>query len=273
VTDVPVYSSTADGVTTIVLNRPGSRNAMSRDLVEGLLEQLYAAQDDPGVHAVVLTGADPVFCAGADLREMSSSSPEETESRVDLSLQLYNALPNLSLPVIGAINGHALAGGCGLAMACDLVIASEQAQFGFPESQRGLVAALVMVSLSRLITPRHALDLLLTGRRIQASEALSLGMINEMVPKDQVLPRAVELARQLAALEPTALAMTKNLYYRVADSSVTAGMEQARLTNLLFRSFDTAMSGARAFFTTKASEPTTAPAVKDRVEDPSKEEK
>lgn len=244
---VPVQFDITGDVAVITLNRPESRNAMNRALVEGVLESFARAQAASQVRAIVLTGADPTFCAGADLKELMDSGARETEARVDLSAKLYAAAPALTKPVIGAINGHALAGGFGLAMSCDLVVASEQAEFGLPESQRGLVAALVMVALSRLLSPRHALDLLLTGRRVSAAEALELGLVNEVRPKEEVLSRALELARLLAANEPTALGITKSLFYRVADSNVAGGIEQSRLSNLLFRSFATAQGGAREF--------------------------
>jgi len=243
----PVRFEVADKVAIVTLDRPESRNAMNRPLVEGVLNAFHRAESDPEVRVIILTGADPVFCAGADLKELAAAGVQETEARVDLSADLYSAAQALSKPVIGAINGHALAGGFGLAMSCDLLIASDHAEFGLPESQRGLVAALVMVSLSRLVSPRHAMDLLLTGRRVSAQEALALGLVNEICPKDGVLRRARELADLLASYDPTALGITKNLFYRVADSSVAGGLEQSRLANLLFRSLDTAKSGARSF--------------------------
>ena len=243
----PVRYEIAGNVAIITLDRPESRNAMNRPLVEGVLDAFDTAGSDSRVRAVVLTGADPVFCAGADLKELAAAGERETEARVDLSAMLYGAARSLSKPVIGAVNGHALAGGFGLAMSCDLLITSELAEFGLPEIQRGLVAALVMVPLSRLVSPRHAMDLLLTGRRVSAQEAFNLGLVNEVRPKDEVLPRALELATLLATYEPTALEITKDLFYRVADSSMAGGLEQSRLSNLLFRSLDTAKSGARSF--------------------------
>lgn len=245
--EFPVKYRASNHIAVVTLDRPESRNALNSALVDGLLGAFDRADADPEVRVIVLTGTDPVFCAGADLKEMSTTLTEDQEARVELSTRLYQRARQSTKPVIGAINGHALAGGFGLAMSCDLLIASEDAEFGLPESQRGLVAALVMVSLSRLVSPRQAMDLLLTGRRISAAEAQRFGLVNTIVPKRDVHDAAMQLADSLTALEPTALALTKDLFYRVADSSEAGAMEQARLTNLLFRSFETAKAGAHSF--------------------------
>ena len=230
-----VLSDQESRVLTLTLNRPEARNAMNAALVEELIEALTEADRDGSVGAIVLTGADPVFCAGADLKEMAGSDPNVSSWRVERSLRMYGMFAELTKPVVGAINGHAVAGGCGLAMACDIVISSEDAEFGYPETQRGLVAALVMVSLSRLVGRRAALEILLSGRRVPASEAKAIGMINEVVAKSQVLTRAKQLASALAGLDPDAIAITKDLFYRVSELPAAAAMDRARAANLLIR--------------------------------------
>ncbi|MGH2950228.1 MAG: enoyl-CoA hydratase/isomerase family protein, partial [Solirubrobacteraceae bacterium] len=167
-------------VAVLTLNRPEARNALNGALVRALLEELRVADREPGVHAVVLAAAPPAFCAGADLRELPAGTSEEAAERVDLAVELHSCIPGMAKPVIAAVDGPAVAGGCGLAMSCDLVIGSERAQFGYPEVRRGLVAALVMVRLERLVGRRAALDLLLSGRRVGAAEALELRLVTEV---------------------------------------------------------------------------------------------
>ena len=172
----PVLAERRGAVAVVTLNRPAARNALNRALLAALHEHLHAAMEDDSVRAVVLTGAGPAFCAGADLREALDTPPGAEGfwlqyDRSGQSLDLHRLLPRLPKPVIAAVNGFALGGGCGVAMSCDLVIASDQATFGYPEVAQGLVAAMVMVSLSRIVGRRQALDLLLTGRKLTAADA------------------------------------------------------------------------------------------------------
>jgi methylglutaconyl-CoA hydratase len=238
-----ILTESGDGVMKITLNRPEVRNAMNSLLVDQLLESLQWASNDRSVGAIILTGADPVFCSGADLKEMAATSAEEMWQRVDKSMRLYSMIAEIRKPVVAAVNGHALAGGCGLAMACDIVIASVDAEFGYPEVQRGLVAALVMVSLGRLVGRRNALEILLTGRRVPAVEARELGMVNEVVESQQVQGRAFEIAKSLADLDREAVGLTKDLFYRAAELPVAAAMDRARLVNLMVRYSRATQSG------------------------------
>ncbi|HYG27576.1 MAG TPA: enoyl-CoA hydratase/isomerase family protein [Caulobacteraceae bacterium] len=227
-------------IAVITLNRPESRNALSRPLLAALHEQLQAAMTDEAVKVVVLTGAGPAFCAGADLKE-AGDIPDGPEGfwlqyeRSGLSLDLHRILPKLPKPVIAAVNGFALGGGCGVAMSCDLVIASAEAAFGYPEVSKGLVAAMVMVNLSRIVGRRQALDLLLSGRRLTADEALALGLVNRVVPHDELLPRAIAYAEEISRHDLNALRMTKALYYSVAELEIDRALDYARDFNLMLR--------------------------------------
>lgn len=203
-------------VVILTLNRPHRRNALSRDLVVELSDQLTKIEAESGTRAVVLTGADPVFCAGMDLKEsLDSSGTPESEQRAIADLQgiadLVDQLHRLSKPTIAALNGDAFAGGAGLAGACDFVIAAEQARIGYPEVRRGLVAAVVMHDLVRQVGDRRARFLLLTGEPISASEAERWGLINRVVPSQSCLTEAVGLGASLTASAPGALATTKRL--------------------------------------------------------------
>lgn len=235
-------------VAVLTLNRPEVRNALNAALVGELLGRLREANEDASVRAVVLSAAPPAFCAGADLHELVEGEPHAARRRVELTVQLHTAIPALRKPVIAAVSGAALAGGCGLAMSCDVVIASERASFGYPEVRRGLVAAVVMASLQRSVGRRVAMDLLLSGRRIDAEEALRIGMVTELVSGGSELATALQRAHEFAQHPPSAVAMTKELFYRVSDLPYPVALRQAGGVSLLMRRSTEARSGAAEFF-------------------------
>lgn len=243
---------TQDGrVCTLTLNRPAARNALSRELLDELSAALQTAADDESVGAIVLTGNGPAFCAGADLKEgarnLGDDAFQASYDRTTQSMRVHQLLPRLSKPVIAAVNGYAVAGGCGLAMSCDLVYAADTAKFGYPEVNRGLVAAMVMVSLSRLVGRRQALDLLLSGRLVDAAEAASLGLINKVVPHAELLPGAQAYAQELAAKPAQALRYTKDLYRQVQELDYDRAIEYARDLNLMLRQTGAVREGVTQF--------------------------
>jgi methylglutaconyl-CoA hydratase len=162
-------------------------------------------------------------------------------------MRLHQQLAGLPKPVIAAVNGPAVAGGCGLAMSCDLVIASDRATFGYPEVRRGLVAAMAMVSLSRIVGQRAALDLLLSGRSVAAAAALGLGLINRVVPHADLLPATLEYATDMAAGSSSALRLTKELFRQVTELDYDRALEHARDVNLLVRQTNDAHRGYTDF--------------------------
>jgi enoyl-CoA hydratase/carnithine racemase len=241
-------------VATITLDRPQARNALNRALLTELLDALDVLGGDPGVGVVVLTGADPAFCAGADLREGSAQQSDDfwaVHERASQSMRLHQKLARLPKPVVAAVNGPAVAGGCGLAMSCDIVIASDRAAFGYPEVRRGLVAAMAMVSLSRIVGQRVALDLLLTGRTVAADEALAIGLINRVVPHADLIPAVLEYATDMAARSSSALRLTKELFRQVPELDYDRALEHARDVNLLVRQTTDAHRGYTDFATRK----------------------
>jgi enoyl-CoA hydratase/carnithine racemase len=251
-TGTEVLSAQDGRVLTLTLNRPEARNALSRELLELLLAELNRAATDPGIGVIVLTGSGPAFCAGADLKEVARNMDGEDAfgaayDRTNQSMQVHQLLPRLPKPVIAAVNGFAVAGGCGLAMSCDIVLAAEGSKFGYPEVNRGLVAAMVMVSLSRIVGRRQALDLLLSGRLVPAAEARELGMVNQVIPDDDLLPAAMEYAHAMAAKPATALRFTKDLYRQVVELDYDRAMEYARDINQMIRQTGAAREGASAF--------------------------
>lgn len=237
-------------VGVITLNRPRARNALNRALLSELDEALGAFGADQSIGVVVLTGADPAFCAGADLKEGSQDQSVDfwaVHARASQSMRLHQQLARLPKPVVAAVNGPAVAGGCGLAMSCDLVIASDRAVFGYPEVRRGLVAAMAMVSLSRIVGQRTALDLLLSGRSVTAAEALELGLVNRVVPHAELMTTALEYATDMAAGSSSALRLTKELFRRVTELDYDRALEHARDVNLLVRQTSDAGRGYTDF--------------------------
>jgi methylglutaconyl-CoA hydratase len=205
----------------LTLNRPDRRNALGSELIDQLSEALAHAEVDAGVRALVITGAGPVFCAGMDLKD-HEEQPSTIESergevaRAQAISDLLTQVHHFSKPTIAAVNGPALAGGAGLASACDFVVAAETAQFGYPEVRRGLVAAMVLHDLVRQVGERRARWLLLTGTPITAAVAEQWGMVNRVVPADACLAESMALGQSLLACGPRAIETTKRL---IAEAS------------------------------------------------------
>ncbi|MFO0909513.1 MAG: enoyl-CoA hydratase-related protein [Isosphaeraceae bacterium] len=205
-------------VSLITLNRPDRRNALSRSLVSQLGDHLAAVASDPAIRVVVLTGSGPVFCAGMDLKEACESGGQTDAERLAVAdlqalADLIQQVHTMPQATIAALQGDALAGGAGLAMACDLVVASSSAHIGFPEVRRGLVASVVLHDLVRLVGERRARALLLGGSPIDAATACSWGLINEVVGPGEsaARDRAIALSRELCGGAPQAIATLKRL--------------------------------------------------------------
>jgi methylglutaconyl-CoA hydratase len=226
------------GVLTLILDRPDKRNALSGALVDALHRALESADLDPEVRVVVLTGAGKDFCAGADLDELLASADATPEANEAAALRLgtlFTRMRALPKPVIACVRGRALAGGAGLVTACDLVLAGAGAQIGYPEVLRGFVPAMVMTTLRRHVGEKAALDLVLTGRLLGAEEALQRGLVSRVVPDDALERECLALARSLADAPPSALALTKRLYYQLDGASVEQGIALGARVNALAR--------------------------------------
>jgi enoyl-CoA hydratase/carnithine racemase len=238
-------------VAVVTMHRPEARNALNRALLTELQAAIDVAAADSDIGVLVLTGSGSAFCAGADMKESASAMAEaefwDQYERTTQSMRIHQQLPRLRVPVIAAVNGAAVAGGCGLAMSCDIVVASEAARFGYPEVSRGLVAAMVMVSLSRIVGRRQALELLVSGRLVDAYEALQLGMINRVVPHDDLMPEVMTYASEMAARSPGALRVTKDLFRHVLELDYDRALEYARDVNQMLRQTRDAQDGTSAF--------------------------
>jgi enoyl-CoA hydratase/carnithine racemase len=225
-------------VRVLTLNRPEKRNALDTALTRALLEALRATDEDEGVRAIVLIGAGPAFCAGADLSEYKGlADPKAAEARAELTMSLHLIFSKLVKPVVTAINGSAMGGGAGLAIAGDLAVMGEGAKLGYPEAKHGIVAAIVMANLVRQVGRKSAFELVALAEPIGAARALELGMVNRVVPDARVLDEAVALAERLAAMHPPAMAMTKRLFHEVADLPLEAALEKGRDANKRMRAF------------------------------------
>ena len=223
----------------LTLNRPDKRNALNLELTQALLDALRAADTDQAVRCVVLTGAGPGFCAGADLAEFKGpKDAEAVDARAELTMQLHLAFSKLAKPVVTAINGPAMGGGAGLAIAGDLAVIAENAKIGYPETKHGIAAAIVMANLVRQVGRKAAFELAALGEPIGAQRALELGMVNRVVPAGRLMEEALYIAERLAALSPQAVAETKRLFHEVADLPLATALERGRDANKRMRNFD-----------------------------------
>jgi enoyl-CoA hydratase/carnithine racemase len=226
-------------VRILTLNRPEKRNALDTSLTSALLESLRSADADEDVRCVVLTGAGKGFCAGADLGEMKSIlDPKAADRRTELTMQLHLAFSKMVTPVVTAINGAAMGGGAGLAIAGDLAVMAESATLGYPEVKHGIVAAIVMANLVRQAGRKAAFELAALGEPIDARRALSLGMVNRVVPDARVLEEAIALAKKLADVDRAAMAQTKHLFHEVADLPLEPALKRGGEVNKRMRNFE-----------------------------------
>ncbi len=225
-------------VRLLTMNRPEKRNALNSELTQGLLDALQAADRDDSVGAIVLTGAGQGFCAGADLTEFKGlQDPQAAERRADLTMQVHLVFSKLAKPVVTAINGAAMGGGAGLAIAGDLAVMAESAKLGYPEAKHGIVAAIVMANLVRQVGRKAAFELVALAEPIGAQRALELGMVNRVSKDPEVVPAALALAEKLAAVARPAMAETKRLFHEVADLPLAAALERGRDANKRMRNF------------------------------------
>lgn len=231
-------TSLRDGALELTLDRPEKRNALGRDLIEALHRELERADLDPAVRVVVVRGEGRDFCAGADLEELLASADRSLAENEADALRLggvfsgFRALPK---PVVALVHGRALAGGAGLALAADIVLAAETATLGFPEIDRGFVPAMVMTLLRRSVGEKVAFELVATGRLVTAAEARNLGLVSRVLPEAELDSRAETLVRALGAAEPSALALTKRLFYELDGIGFAGGLALAARVNAAAR--------------------------------------
>ena len=249
-------TSLRKGILRVTLNRPDKRNALSPKMIDELTAVLSGAGDDARCGVVLLTGAGLAFCAGLDLEHLESlENRTAAEHREDSEriAKLFRALYDCPRPTIAAVNGAAIAGGCGIATLCDFTLAVPRAKFGYTEVRIGFIPAIVSTFLMAQVGEKKSRDLLLTGRIFEAAEAYSLGLVNEVVEPEDLLPAAERLAGQLLGNSPEALAATKRLLSANARARLDAEMETAIQANADARLTGDFREGIRAFLEKRAA--------------------
>jgi enoyl-CoA hydratase len=243
----PSADGPVDGVALVVLDRPKVLNALDFALIAALTDVLEALDREPACRAIVLTGAgDRAFAAGADIPELAAQSP--TSLTVEDDFHRWERLKRIRKPIVAAVRGFALGGGCELAMLCDLIVAGEDAQFGQPEIKLGVMpGAGGTQRLTRAIGKARAMEMILTGRNMGAREAEAHGLVTQVVPAEATVPAALELAGRIAAMPPVAVLAAKAAVNRAEELPLEAGLEfERRSFYLLFDTEDQA-EGMAAF--------------------------
>ena len=239
----------AERVATITLNRPDKRNAISSQMIADLLAALDAA-DGSDARVVILTGAGKAFCAGMDLDGLRAIAEQPQHANIEDSrrmAKMFARIYTFPKPLISAVNGAAIAGGCGIATLADFTLAVPDAKFGYTEVTIGFIPALVSVFLRRQVGEKTARDLLLSGRIIDAAEGLRLGLVTEIVAADALLDRTRELAAALLASSPTSIARTKRLLLKRDEGTLAAEIEVAIRENADIRSTADFREGLSSF--------------------------
>jgi len=245
-----ILFNVADGIAQITLNRPEKRNALSPELISALREAIDRSATDPAVRVVVISGAGRDFCSGADLAGLDKAAEAGVLSHLagaQTMADLFLAMRRHPHPIVAAVKGRALAGGCGLATACDLILASDTAQFGYPEVKIGFVPAMVMAILRRNIGEKRAFELIAAGEIIGAAEAHSIGLINRVYPDTEFDARADEYVRSLAAKSASAVTLSKRLLYHMDGMTFEAALQAGVHGNAIARETPDAKRGIEKF--------------------------
>jgi enoyl-CoA hydratase/carnithine racemase len=236
-------------VARIAINRPERRNAMSFDVMRGLRDAFARAREDDGVRVVVLTGeGDKAFCAGADLTGIADNAGAAAahEGRGALA-DLFRDMWSLGKPIIARVRGYALAGGFGLACACDMIVAADDAMFGTPEINVGLWPYMITVPLLRSMPPKTVLDLMMTGRRVDAHEGARLGFVQRVVPAADLDETVDDLAQELAAKSPLVMGWGREAFYRVLEMDADAALSYLQGMLTITTQTEDAAEGVAAF--------------------------
>jgi E-phenylitaconyl-CoA hydratase len=253
---MPVKFETTERIAILTINRPLAMNALDAETLASLNKAWIDFRDNPDLWVAIITGAGgKAFCAGSDIKTLakrySGTTPEHRKAQAETEPGLGGITRNLEIwkPIIAAINGYCLAGGLEIALACDIRIASETATFGLTEVSRGIIpVAGGTQRLPKLIPMCKSLEMILTGDRIDAQEAYRIGLVNKVVPSDQLLPEAITLAQRICRNAPLAVRAAKEAVYRGVDLPLSEGLRlEHQLADPVFLSED-AKEGPRAFF-------------------------
>jgi enoyl-CoA hydratase len=236
-------------IATITLNRPDQRNPLSGTMLRDLVAAFRWAQDEPEVRVVVLSGAgDRAFCAGADLGSFDAEMTDlERHRSRDLFVELFTVMADLGKPIVGRINGHALAGGLGLACSCDVLVSTDTATFGTPEINVGIWPMMIQAILARNIPRKVLLEMEMLGDRWTATQMQTLGVINRVVPHDQLDAAVNEITERLARKSPVAMRLGRDSFYRQQDMDFHAALDYLQSQFTLVTLSDDAKEGIKAF--------------------------
>lgn len=242
------------GIAIVTLSRPEKRNAISAQMIDELLAVL-AEIERGAARVAILTGESKSFCAGMDLDELRGAVPRSAKENIESTRRvadMFHRIYAFPKPLIAAVNGPAIAGGCGIATLADFTIAAPEAKFGYTEARIGFIPALVSVFLRRQIGEKYLRDLLLTGRIVDAPEALRMGLVTEIVSAERLLARAHEIASSLLAASPTSIARTKRLLLRFDEAALRSELEEAIAANAEIRTTADFREGVASFLEKRA---------------------
>jgi methylglutaconyl-CoA hydratase len=237
-------------VARLTLNRPEKRNALNDALVVGLKNALHQANDDDAVRVAIITGAGDDFCSGADLSALQKISKASVAENVDDArslMELFLLIRQVRIPVLAAVRGRALAGGCGLASACDIVLASANARFGYPEVKIGFVPAMVMAILRRNISEKRAFELITRGAEISAVDAKQFGLVNHVFDDGNFEAEVNAYARGFDQMSKSAVALTKALLYQIDGMAFSDALETGVDVNVIARMTEDCQKGIAGF--------------------------
>ena len=244
-----VLYEVSDGVATVTLNDPEKRNRLSGEMLAELVAAIRRARDDEAARAVVLTGAGKAFCAGADLGGFGSDAPTIAKHfGTDLFLEFFRLMPRLGKPSLCAANGHVVAGGLGLALSCDLVIAKEGADFWTPEINIGAFPYMIMSIIYRNVPRKKVNEMILLGERLSAEEAVRHGLANKVVAAGEFDDAVADWAQRLAAKSPVLMRLGHDAMYRQQDMALDDALEYLRSQLSLTFTTEDIIEGAQAFF-------------------------
>ena len=243
-----------DGIARITLNRPDKRNALDGELVAELKAAFSASATDAACRVVLLSGAGTDFCSGADLANLektAQASVIENMAEARSTADLFLMMRNHPRPVVAAVQGRALAGGCGIATACDIILASHSAQFGYPEVNIGFVPAMVMAILRRSVSEKAALELVVTGELVPAARAHDLGLVHRVFADEQFTSEVETYVAKLAAKSPSAIMLSKRLLYNMDSMSFEAALQAGVEINAIARQTEDCRKGVEKFLKKK----------------------
>src|SRR5215467_5432604 len=245
-----ILSETRDGVMRLTLNRPEKRNALDSGLVAEMKDALGRAADDPQCRVALLQGAGTDFCSGADLAGLEKTAQAgvlDNMAEARATADLFLLMRNHPRPIVAAVHGRALAGGCGVATACDIILAAGSAQFGYPEVNIGFVPAMVMAILRRSVSEKAAFELVATGEVISAQRAHELGLVHQVFADDKFSAEVERYVAKLAAKSASAVMLSKRLLYNMDSMSFEAALQAGVETNAIARQTEDCRKGVERF--------------------------